>query len=477
MSCEEIPDSPPPVGNRVESETPSGRADRRHLPLSPGVGRAVAVFFSLLVAGAAAVAVWQSFAPKYRAASLLRVASGREPVLFDTGGRASDFALYRDTQRQYFKSRFVLVAALRQAEIARLSALQGEPDAVAWLQDHLEARFPGEAEIMEVSLATEDPEEAAALVNAAVQAYMTEVVDVERAQPRLRLSELDDIYVQKETELRSKRAALDRLAAALGTGDSESLNLKRQLALQRVAALQRELASVQSKLTRSACELKAKEAVGGHQKATPVSDAELDDYAGSDPLIRGLSFQAELLNYQLIQAGERGGMDAVVKEGDRYNEHLREIDRKIRARREELRKELAQKKHPAADEELARLRSELAILTDQEKQLGQEVQRSRQDAEKLGGSSIDVDMLRAEARRLEDLLNTIAQQREKLTIELGAKPRISVVQAATIPAVPEPNLKLPVTAGAAGGAFTLSLCVIWLGRLLRRRRRARPACD
>ena len=47
-------------------------------------------------------------------------------------------------------------------------------------------------------------------MGAVVDAYMNEVVDVQRKRQRDRLVELDRLYTEKETELRSRRTEVSR---------------------------------------------------------------------------------------------------------------------------------------------------------------------------------------------------------------------------------------------------------------------------
>ena len=86
---------------------------------------------------------------------------------------------------------------------------QTDGDAVKWLMRRLSVSFPGKAEIMEVSVCGDDPQEATILDRAVVDAYMKEVVESERDQKRGRLNELDRAYVEKETEIRDKREVLE----------------------------------------------------------------------------------------------------------------------------------------------------------------------------------------------------------------------------------------------------------------------------
>ena len=112
----------------------------------------------------------------------MQIAANKESLVFPTADRAanSTFEIYKGTQQQLLTSDVVLIAALRKPEAASLAVVQKEDDPVRWLAKNLRVDYPGNAEIMRVSLAGDQPEEAAVLVGAVVDAYMNEVVDAER---------------------------------------------------------------------------------------------------------------------------------------------------------------------------------------------------------------------------------------------------------------------------------------------------------
>ena len=472
MSTDETPDNALSV--EVQADGTSQLAPQVGLETAPAPRRrwGLAIFASLLIAALAAAPVWFVLAPKYRATALLRVQSKQTRILFKTADEETqpDFERYRRTQAQLLKSRFVLIAALRGSEIAKLPSIRNEPDPLAWLARHLRVDFPDNAEVIEVSLAGDEPKELAVLVNAVVDAYMAEVVDVEQVERRQRLSDLDMIYAEKEIEFRNKRTDLAVLARDLGTGDPEALSLKERRTLERYAAFRNELMAVQFKLIRAAGEVKVKQQALERAAGQPVSEFELDRFAQTDPLILKLASEGSQFNQQLEQATERGGTAAASKYEERLVEKLRENQRQIEARREELRAELRRAKQATIQEELTQLEAEAAILKEQERQLGQAVQQAARDADQVGGTSVDVEMLGAEIELLAGMLDEIAKERQKLLIELRNKPRISVVDRAAVPVSRDPTFQIPATAGTAVVAFLLSFCWIswWQARPRRR---------
>ena len=154
----------------------------------------------------------------------------------------TEFEIYKNTQRELLRSRFVLNAALRRPDAVRTKLAQDEKtDAISELRDELNVYFPGDAEIMQVSMTDYDANEVNTLVNAVVQEYMDEIVDKERNASRKRLSQLESICNTKLIELRSKRTAIKQLATRLGTGDTEALTLKQQIALETFSQFRQEL--------------------------------------------------------------------------------------------------------------------------------------------------------------------------------------------------------------------------------------------
>lgn len=424
-----------------------------------------AAALGILCAGGAGAAVWFTHVPQYSAVSMLRIAAVPERLLPGRSEAGAAFDIYKNTQTQYLKSRFVLIAALRRPEVARLSTVQEEIDPVRWLGERVGVSFPGNGEIMEVGLRGQRPEELAALVNGVVDAYMSEVVEVERNERRRRLSDLDAVYSEKETELRNKRNDLKTLAEQLGTGDSDVFSLKQQLVLQRFAALRSEHAAVQFKLMRAGGEVKVRQGALARAEEQEISETELDGFAQFDPQVRQLAMKTADLEALLGHLGEVARPEIAARQGSRYQQELKSVAEQMAARREQLREDYKRQRRGRLMDEIAQLQFEMSVLSEQEKQLGADVEAARQEAEKGGGSSIDIQMLNAEIALLENLLSRIAQERQSLLLELREDPRISVVQKATVPQSPDKDKKIQLLVLASlGGLFLPGLLIVWLDR-------------
>jgi capsular polysaccharide biosynthesis protein len=351
--------SEPAPGSSPEAQAAgriSAQAASRYTPTWV-ITLVLAVLCSVATAGVA----WLCFSPDYLAYALLRIAGETPKLVFDTAenrGR-SDFEIYKRTQKELMRSRFVLNAALRSPDIERLPAVREEDDAVSWLEKHINIDFPGEAEIMRVSFSHKNAETAAAIANAVEKAYMQQVVDVERIHRMERLESLEKLLNNSEDKMHAKQADLKRLADRLGTGDGNALTSKQQITLQHFATLQNEHTKIQFELMRAKHTLAALE---------EASNSEI-------------------------------AMDAPVEpEKDRRN-----------------------------------LRLKKAVLMAQEKQMNEEVKKFEKEAESIGRSSIDVEMMRTDLKQIEKMSNDLGREIEWLRVELRSPSRVTHVLSADVP--------------------------------------------
>jgi capsular exopolysaccharide synthesis family protein len=418
-------------------------AFRRRWPL--------AVLAGVVCAGTLGAAAWFASPAKYTAAALLRVASEERQLVFRTmdQGLRSDFDTYRSTQQQLLKSRFVLTAAVRNPDIAGLPMLRRERDPIAWLAENLSVAIAGRSEIMTVQLSGDDPRQIATIVNACVQAYLNEVVDVERNQRRQRLNELDRVYTDSESAIRRKRNELKQLAEQLGTGDTAALNLKQQIALQQFGNLQNEYTRIQFERMRAEQELQSKRQMLDNPAVAEVSDLELESYAQADPLVARLLAEADLRQAYLVHDERVAARQA----SDRYVQgHRRDLERlrdQEKARKEVLLKELQGKKRASLEADIRQLQANLEVLASQETRLAQATVEARNQATAVGESSIDVELMRAELSQSEDILNRIAEERERLQVELRTESRITLLQKAEPPSRPDRSSLATLTISAA----------------------------
>ena len=377
-------------------------------------------------------------AGRYTAESILRVAMQEQPIM---GGAVpwdgERYQIYRNTQKQLLLTRLVLRAALRKPDVAKLPSVQQAVkagDAPSWLKQRLNVDFPGNSELMEVCLTSDDPKEAVILVNAVVDAYLTEIVNADKIAVQQRLSELDRAYTIKETEIRDKMTDLKQLTEKLGTDEKETLSLKQKLALEELTLYRQELSRVQFDVRRAATELAAQQAALKAIDKMDVADAEVDFMAQTDPVTRTLfeqlGFAAIKEAYNSPGRTSPGKLQDIQGPAGKDKEIL---DEQYKARKAQLIELVKQRKRAMAEMEIVKLGSNLAALKEQEKELRSEAETKAKEAETFGRANVDVEMLRADIKNLRTMLATIAAQRDKLAVEIREVSRITLLQPAELP--------------------------------------------
>ncbi|HEY2250828.1 MAG TPA: hypothetical protein VGH74_07190, partial [Planctomycetaceae bacterium] len=257
---------------------------RRRWHVAIGLGAILA----LLSAGAA----WYLIPARYTASTELRISSVPERVVFTTVEERATFTTYKQSQMRMMKTPLVLGAALRDPEVANLSIVRAKEDPVPWLQESLVITTPA-MEFLQIALAGENPQELALLVNAIAAAYLEEVVNDEQNKRRERQKTLEKIHRDLDEKIRSREQRLKKLAESLSTGDTKTLSMKEQFAVEYHARLRNELAQITFDLTRARIALAGKKAGIESIDERPIPDAVIDNHLGQDGEIRRLGMRIE----------------------------------------------------------------------------------------------------------------------------------------------------------------------------------------
>jgi len=412
---------------------------------------------AVLCAGLVAPAVWFSYGERYTATSYLQVSSSPQKFVFDTTERTAQarFDVYKGTQQQLVNSPFVVTAALRKPEARKLPCVFERSDPVAWLAGRIKVAFPGNAEIMVVRLTLDDPYAATTLLQAVVDSYVDEVVNVERNRRKHHLGELDRVYTDKETEVRRKRTEFKELANQLGTGDSRALFLKTQIALQQFSTYRTELVRHELALRQAHGELTAKTAMLKSIDIDEISEFELDTYVQLDPIaqqmLAEIAWRRSDMNYDAMIAVPGTNMAHT----ERQQRELQLAQQQYDMRVEELREEMRGKRRGEFERDIRELKVAIAINEKQVALLKEDVEGQRKEAEKFGESSIEVEMMRDEIDQRMQVLKGIADEREKLKVELRSRSRVTLLERAKQPKSPDGTGRLAMTTLAA----FLGLCL------------------
>jgi capsular exopolysaccharide synthesis family protein len=457
------PASAEPAGLAAPNLMAFVHALRRHWVMATGLG--------LLCAAIAGPAVWFAIGDRFTASSRLHVKMQVSGILSvnDTKDDRDRFEIYKNTQMQYLLDRYVLTAAIRKPEVARLPSVRAQEgaDPVAWLGRQLSVGFPGKAEMMEVCATRADPREATAFVNAVVEAYLAVVVNAERDLKQQSLNELDRAFATKQIDYRDKLAELRKLAQEVDTDVRETLTLKQKLALEELNIYRQELARIQFDLRRALADLAAQQAGLKAVDSLDVSDADVDLMAQNDPVARQLFIE---LGWRTIDQAYNTGRVLTGKEGrltpfvQRYEKDRQMLQEQFDTRRAALMELVRQRKRSQFNMEIIKVETLREALKEQEKELKGQVDVKQKDAEKFGRSSIDVEVLRAEKTTLEAHLADISSKRDKLNVEVRNASRVSLFAPAELPEVTSnwlPRIALTLLVMLTGLCCPAAVIALW----------------
>jgi hypothetical protein len=128
---------------------------------------------------------------------------------------ARELAEFKKTQLILLHSRKVLSAATANPNVANLPSIKGRTDPAGWLEQRLQVEYPEDGEILAISVPRAPWGEQVALVNAVTDAYLGEVVDVERYWRLRKFKMMKEIQHRYLSELSERRQALRDIRASI----------------------------------------------------------------------------------------------------------------------------------------------------------------------------------------------------------------------------------------------------------------------
>ncbi|OHB70176.1 MAG: hypothetical protein A2V70_11725, partial [Planctomycetes bacterium RBG_13_63_9] len=438
--------------------SPYLHALRRHWAAATAIG--------LLCAAVAGALVWfVAWPAQFRATVYLTVLASEPELANLTGGRPlvtqTAYEIYKNTQLGYMTNPQVLTAALRSTEIRELPCVKREKDPVAWLQEELRVSYPGEAEIMEVSMTGDDPKAVAKLVQAVVDAYMAEVVEDKRNEQRTRLQKLNDVLTETENEVRGLRNDQSRLAEQLGTPASDVARVKQESELRLAMQLNQEYLRVRLALQSAQEDLKGQQTLLDDLPNVEISVGEIDAYGKrTDPQFRQMV--TDLAYRRMDMARDRSVRINSNSAGvSRSDQELQAIEAQLEPLRAQLNDEIRATRRAEYDQAIREKAVEVNAYAAQEAQLKADVARQQEEVKKIGGKSVDLEMYETQIANKDAVFSGLTAEREDLRVKLRSEARrISILQRAAPPLI---QYGLEVRIAVTVLAILATLCVPGLG--------------
>ena len=402
-----------------------------------------AVLIGIPVTALVAGLAWALFPAYYTSFALLKVASTEPRLVFKKAESEQNFDTFRQTQIAMIRSRFVLNAALRRPGISELQTIQKLAHPLEWLETNIVVDTYNSPEILKISLSDSDAEDITKLANAVKDAYLDEVVLADRKERITRLSELERIHGETEEKVRQKEQRVEALARELGTGDSQALSIKHQMALEQISLLRREHARVRFELMRAQINQQSTGTTGAAE-FSPV-------LLGSQPGVDGVSAGTSSVDPRATLAANRvTQLKALIS---RYESQV--VDQNHPAL-QKYRDELKQLQVSAGQVEISGAPapgSRLEILKRQEKLLAEELEKYSDLVKNIGSSSYELELMKSEIAQISKVSDQVGSEMEAHRIELKSPTRITLMQEAEIPQVLDLSKKKKLTGAAGVGAL------------------------
>ncbi len=439
-----------------------------------------AAVLCLLLGGAAAAAAWYLMTPQYTAFVTLRVSSLPTEEVFKTDATSSSsHGSYIKSQAAAFKSRRVILAALRQDEVKRLGLDARYPDPVDWIEQQIKTETAEGSDFMTVTLNAADPTDATTMLKNLTNSYMDEVVYAEQTAKAARLADVEKIYTDAGSNLNRKRENfeqdLKRIGAVAGSTDHDTLTLQQKTLLENLhdAKMQRNQESMELSRVQSESEALA-------LRAQSVQKLELDDAAVDAALQTDVIAGRDLARLPALKELVQNIQDKTDDVRDPTLLHaqarIKEVMEEVEKRRVAVKETLKTRMNATNGQDNGYIKAQLdgdaAKLTKNLSELDAAIKDMEGKADKIGAWNNDLEAQRAEIARLGKVLDDIGVEKEKLAVELKAPPRVTVWQNADLQKRDIKKQALAAVAAPVGVILFVCMGVAWLDV---RQRRVRSA--
>jgi capsular exopolysaccharide synthesis family protein len=419
----------------------------------------------LLAAIVAGVLVWYYAVPTYRAVAWLQVDGSSPYIAFPQAPehKANPFV---QTQIELIRSPLVLEEAVQSASIKDLPLIRESAAPAAWLSKKLGVESVGMSDLLQISIETDSPQNAAKIVNAVVDAYVNYEMgqDVKRNTRIIELLERE--RVRRRDELQHMQAGFYDMAKAAGRSlliatDEQELGLAKNS----VDNLQEELASTEVEGEVLAAKVAALEEDIKRGDGGPPLGA-VEQTLDQNPHVLRLHEMLAMKRASLSQAhivSRDHVHDPVLKklqlEIEQFEKQLEELRSSMRPHAQQV---VAGSWRDQRRDDLSQMKSQLEAYDVLKKNLKNRIETERS---KLGLDDKDswkLQSARSDLVLAEQVLEQISTRAEALRTEVQAPSQVHVLRPAIVPRLPEtgaPHLKV---AAASLGAFALPFLAVLL---------------
>lgn len=250
---------------------------------------------------AAVFAVFYLMPPKYNTTLEMRV------VAKQAGPEDVEFSIFKASMEAMVKNPIVLSAALndktadgrdiKDLELVRSKGL----GAVDWLRKGLKTDYLLGPEVLRITLAADNPQEAADLLNAIGKSFLHEYAEMERSKKQQRLADLRKQKEKIEEDLRKLRDNLKSILATHDIKDHDSVSVQQRQWLDKISAAETTRRIIDDEMGKAHGRKSTAEARLKNVDKQKIPDLVLYEALSKDPIIQGLDRALTDLDTQIAK--------------------------------------------------------------------------------------------------------------------------------------------------------------------------------
>jgi succinoglycan biosynthesis transport protein ExoP len=408
----------------------------------------LALLVGLILAGVGAGLAWITYAPTYTAITSIFLIPSKPPLIPGVGSSPPDSRDRENFQQSHaymIKNGNVLPTVLKRDDIRGLSMIHGLVDPVGSVAAHMKAGFVGGSDICNISLSGENPEEIAMIVNAVRELYVDQVVNGTLRGEADHSQKIENITEQLQEDIRkqSREIRLMLTDTSLRSVDKKVLSLRQTMAVEEFALVKRELYSINSQIRKTKVQLKLLHVQLEKGENQPVPAESIEEYLDSHPEVKAeheqiANLERKIQDYRkFVQASS----PRLRELGRELNEAQAKLQ-KIRSRVRPYVAPIVQKAlYKRQRDSMAEAEGLMTILNEEKEKFEEEATKLRDEAEKLGIDSFELEAKMAEKAETEGSLKRFRAEKERLKLDkYNNSLTVYTVQPAEVPTVNEASL-------------------------------------
>lgn len=408
--------------------------------------------------------VWHSVQPAYQATAAIRVAPVIPSILFsdsDSEGVIPMYNNFKNTQADLIASDKVLQRVADELVDKDLKFFERTNNALDALRNSSHTEAPPDpviilraavtsgtlsvnpernSELIKISMKNADDREAVQIVNAFVRAYMAIVVSDEAKGGDRKLTVLENERRVLTERLERQRQTVREIAQEYGT---QALTGRQEIMLQRVAALQAELTTIEMRKIGLEAQVQLFEQTE-EQSITPEDLLRLRyDFINADQMVQALTTNVAELQQSLIVAKQT--LAPTNPELQRRTELSEELTQRLEQRRREVGQSFDQmivaELAKSDKTQLKNVKAELEQVAAYEERLKNMLAEEDAETIGLGRKQLAMQDLQDQLNRTKELYETVQRRILELEMERKRPARISIAYYASSITLPNKRIK------------------------------------